>query len=241
MPISFDFSGRDAIVTGGASGIGRATAERLRDGGARVRVWDLAPCQIEGCVSMQLDITDRVAIAEALAEVQAAGEAPAILVNSAGVFGRSLPTADYDPDDWRRVVEINLFGTFEVCRQVAPRMAGAGYGRIVNMASIAGKAGTPNLSAYSAAKAGVIAFTKALGKEFAGTEVRVNCLAPAAVKTPLLDQVDPATVAAMVAKSPLGRLGRVEEVVAQILYLCSEECSFNVGAVFDVSGGRADH
>ena len=164
-----------------------------------------------------------------------------MLVNNAGFAGPTIRVEDYEPEQWRHIVEVNLFGVYEVSRLVVPVMRRAGWGRIVNMASLAGKEGTPNASAYSAAKAGVIAFTKSLAKELAATEVRVNCVAPAAIETSLLEQVTPEFLRIMIDKSPMQRLGTVEEVAAIVMWLCSEDCSFNTGAVFDLSGGRATY
>ena len=238
---SYDFSGQVAVVTGGAKGIGKAVAEGLGGFGARVRVWDLEAPESEGLAGQVVDVTDPDSIAAARDAVLAAGGRIDILVNCAGIAGSTLPVVETDPAEWRRVVEVNLFGVYQVSRLVVPVMQKAGRGRIVNVASLAGKEGTPNASAYSAAKAGVIAFTKSLGKELATTDIRVNAIAPAAVKTAILDQMSPAHVETMIAKSPMGRLGTVEEVAALTLWLCSEACSFNSGAVFDLSGGRATY
>ena len=162
-----------------------------------------------------------------------------ILVNNAGLVGETAPVLEFDPARWRRIVDVNLFGMFEVCRQVVPLMKRTGYGRVVNMASLAGKNGTPLVSAYSAAKAGIIAFTKSFAKELAETDIRVNCIAPAAVATEILRQMPEEMVQGMIDASPAKRLGTVEEVADIALFLCSEACSFNIGATFDVSGGRA--
>ena len=241
MPVSYDFSGRSAVVTGGAMGIGRAIAEGLRDAGATVRVWDLAAPSFSGVSYCPVDVTDAASIAAALEATTEAQGRIDMLINNAGVAGSTLAMESYDPADWRRIVEVNLIGVYEVSRQVVPRMRQVGWGRIVNMASLAGKEGTPNASAYSAAKAGVIAFTKSLAKELALTDIRVNCVAPAAVETAILDQMAPDFVQTMIDKSPMKRLGTAEEVAAMVLWLCSEACSFNSGAVFDLSGGRATY
>jgi 3-oxoacyl-[acyl-carrier protein] reductase len=241
MPVSYDFSGRSAVVTGGAMGIGRAIAEGLRDAGATVRVWDLAAPSFSGVSYCPVDVTDAASIAAALEATTAAQGRIDMLINNAGVAGPTLAMESYDPADWRRIVEVNLIGVYEVSRQVVPPMRQVGWGRIVNMASLAGKEGTPNASAYSAAKAGVIAFTKSLAKELALTDIRVNCVAPAAVETAILDQMAPDFVQTMIDKSPMKRLGTAEEVAAMVLWLCSEACSFNSGAVFDLSGGRATY
>jgi 3-oxoacyl-[acyl-carrier protein] reductase len=234
-------SGRTAIVTGGSKGMGRAVTERLRDAGAQVWVWDQSPSSIEGASFAQVDITDADQIAAALASVLAVSTQIDILVNNAGFTGGSSTVEEFDPAQWRRVIDVNLTGVFEVSRQIVPVMRRSGWGRIVNMASLAGKEGTPFLSAYSAAKAGVIAFTKSLAKELADTSIRVNSIAPAAIDTDLIQQVAPEVLEAMIAKSPMKRLGTVDEVADLTLWLCSEACSFNTGAVFDLSGGRATY
>ena len=239
--VTYDFSGKTAIVTGGARGIGAAIAGRLHAAGARVVVWDLAPAGAGPWTELAVDVTRADDIAKALRQTTAPAGAVDILVNNAGITGGSGPLVSFDPGQWRRVIDTCLVSVFEVCRHVVPAMHAAGAGRIVNMASLAGKEGTPNLSAYSAAKAGVIALTKSLGKELATTGIRVNCVAPAAIETEILAQMSPETVAAMIAKSPMGRLGTVEEAAELVLWLCSEACTFNTGAVFDLSGGRATY
>jgi 3-oxoacyl-[acyl-carrier protein] reductase len=241
MPVSYDFSGRTAVVTGGSKGIGRAIAERLLGAGARVWSWDLEPTANARLQHVTVDVTDSEQIAAALARVVSEGAGIDILVNNAGFIGGTRPVEELDPADWRRIVDVNLTSVFEVSRRVVPVMRRAGWGRIVNIASLAGKEGTPGLSAYSAAKAGVIALTKSLGKELAATEIRVNCVAPAAVATDILAQMDPRAVEVMIEKSPLKRLGTVDEVADLVLWLCSEACSFSTGAVFDLSGGRATY
>ena len=239
--ISYDFSGQVAVVTGGAQGIGKAIAESLSGFGAAVRTWDLVSPESEGPVAQSVDVTDPDSIVAARDAVLADQGRIDILVNCAGIAGSTLPVVETDPAEWRRVVEVNLFGVYHVSRLIVPCMQKTGRGRIVNVASLAGKEGTPNASAYSAAKAGVLAFTKSLGKELATTDIRVNAIAPAAVKTAILDQMAPAHVETMIAKSPMQRLGTVEEVAALTLWLCSEACSFNTGAIFDLSGGRATY
>ena len=176
---------------------------------------------------------------EEFAELTAAGRPVHILVNNAGFAGSSTPVLQFDPDAWRRIVEVNLISVFEICRQVVPLMRHADYGRVVNMASLAGKDGTPLMSAYAAAKAGIIAFTKSFGKELAETNVCVNCIAPAAIDTDILRQLSPDSVRRMIEISPMKRLGTVDEVADIVLFLCSEACSFSTGATFDASGGRA--
>jgi 2-dehydro-3-deoxy-L-rhamnonate dehydrogenase (NAD+) len=225
-----DFAGRHAIVTGGAQGIGAAIAKRLQAGGARVTVWDL-----DG--SPKVDVSDAASIAAALKDV---GKVD-ILVNNAGIAGVNKPTVDYPVEEWERVLRINLTGQFLCCRAVAPRMVKAGYGRIVNIASIAGKEGNPNAVAYSASKAGVIALTKSLGKELAQNGVLVNCVTPAAAKTAIFEQMTQSHIEYMRSKIPMGRFVEVDEIAALVCWLASEECSFSTGAVFDISGGRATY
>jgi len=239
MPITYDFDGRVAIVTGGSNGIGRSIAERLREAGATVFVWDLAPPDFGDVSFAEVDVTDPESIEQALSRFTETQRTVDILVNNAGFVGEATPVLEFDPAKWRRIVDVNLIGMFEVSRQVVPLMKRTGYGRVVNMASLAGKNGTPLMSAYSAAKAGVIAFTKAFAKELAETDIRVNSIAPAAVATDLLRQLPEDVLKSMIESSPAKRLATVEEVSDIALFLCSEACSFNIGAIFDVSGGRA--
>lgn len=241
MAVTYDFSGRVAVVTGGANGIGREIAVRLGRAGARVAVWDRAAAPEPSPDDAVLDVTDGKAIAGAVARLEAAAGGIDILVHSAGYVGPSASLVDYDPAEWRRLVDVNLVGTYEVCRHVVPAMQRRGFGRIVTIASLAGKEGTPNSSAYSAAKAGVIALTKALGKELAMTGIRVNAIAPAAVETGLLAQVSAEHLRIMIDKSPMKRLGTVAEVAEMALWLSSDAVTFNTGAVFDLSGGRATY
>jgi 2-dehydro-3-deoxy-L-rhamnonate dehydrogenase (NAD+) len=235
MPVTYDFRGRVAIVTGGARGIGRAIAEALRDSGATVCVWDLQEPASAGVSFTRVDVSEPSSVKDAAARIGAVD----ILVNNAGYVGRSAPVLEFDPSEWRRSIDVNLVSFFEVCRHVVPLMKGSAHGRIVNMASLAGKDGTPFISAYAAAKAGVIAFTKSFGKELANTNIRVNAIAPAAIDTELVQQVSPEDLRVMVEKSPMKRLGTVAEVTALAIWLCSEDCSFSTGATFDASGGRA--
>jgi NAD(P)-dependent dehydrogenase (short-subunit alcohol dehydrogenase family) len=219
-----------ALVTGGASGIGAATAARLRAAGVRVVTADLAPGADE-----KLDVTDAVdALRDAIGPV-------AILVNSAGVVGPSRPLVDVALDEWRATFRVNVDGTFLLCRAFAPGMIAAGWGRIVNLASIAAKDGNPTQSAYSASKAAVIGLTKSLGKELATTGVLVNAVAPAAVETPMNAHTDPAILARSQSLTPMGRFGKAEEVAELIAWLCSPGVSFSTGAVYDISGGRATY
>ncbi|MGE8318361.1 MAG: SDR family NAD(P)-dependent oxidoreductase [Comamonas sp.] len=239
---TYDFRGRVAVVTGGASGIGAAVVQALRDAGAAVAVWDLqAPDAAHELLHCAVDVTDPATVRAALAQTLQRHGRIDVLVNSAGITGPTLPLEAFDPAVWQRVIAINLLGVFHVCQAVVPQMRGQGQGRVVNIASLAGKEGTANASAYSAAKAGVLALTKSLGKELAGTGVLANAIAPAAVRTPILEQMSPQHVATMVAKSPMGRLGEPQEIAAQVLWLASDACSFSTGAVFDASGGRATY
>ncbi|MEZ5670168.1 MAG: SDR family NAD(P)-dependent oxidoreductase [Alphaproteobacteria bacterium] len=239
--IVYDFSGRTAIVTGAAQGIGAAIADALSGAGAAVARWDRQLDDAPADGRFHADIADDDSVAAALSATLARFGAVDILVNNAGFAGPTQPVVETDPADWRRVIDVNLTGTFTVCRLVAPHLVARGWGRIVTVASLAGKEGTPNAAGYSAAKAGTIALTKALGKELAGTGVLVNAIAPAAVRTAILDQMTPAHVATMVAKSPMGRLGEPAEDAALALWLASDACSFSTGAVFDLSGGRATY
>src|SRR5436190_7647422 len=228
MANRYDFEGRVALVTGGASGIGAAVVEGLRAGGAEVHVFDLANGQ-DVCDSTQLD----GAVAR-LARLD-------ILVCSAGVGGDSRRTVDVDDEEWRRVHAINLDGVFYANRAAIPKMEANGYGRIVNVASIAGKEGNPMASAYSSSKGAVIAVTKAIGKDVAGTGILVNCIAPAVINTPILGQISAEHIAYMTARIPLARVGEPAEVAALICWLASEEMTFSTGACFDISGGRATY
>jgi len=234
----YDFEGRVALVTGGASGSGAATAERRRDGGARVAVFDRQ--RAEGDVlAIQGDVA-RAADADAAVDrvVDELGGLD-VLVNSAGVPGRSLRTLDVPDEEWERVFSINAHGTFWFCRAAARVMVERGYGRIVNVASIAGKEGNPQAAAYSGSKAAVIGFTKSIGKDLAGTGVLVNCIAPAVIDTPILEGITKEHVDYMVERIPLGRLGNPEEVAALVCWLASDEMAFSTGACYDISGGRA--
>jgi len=232
---SLDFKGRTAIVTGGLQGIGAAIAKRLEGSGASVRVWDLA------AKKDPVDVSDAAAVERATAKALADLGKIDVLVNNAGVAGMNLPTADYPVEEWERVLRINLTSQFLCCRAVAPHMAKRKYGRIVNIASIAGKEGNPNAVAYSASKAGVIALTKSLGKELARSGVLVNCVTPAAAKTAIFDQMTREHIDYMLSKIPMNRFVTVEEIASLVCWLASEDCSFSTGAVFDISGGRGTY
>lgn len=241
--VSYDFSGRVAVVTGGAKGIGAEIARHYHAAGAKVAIWDLA---VQGTLDIphtffRVDVGDMAQVKAAAAGTAAELGGIDFLSHNAGMAGPTVPVTEYDPTEWRRIVDVNLTGTFHVCHAVVPMMKQAGFGRIINMASLAGKEGTPNASAYSAAKAGVIGLTKSLAKELAETDIRVNCIAPAAIKTAILDQMTPEFVQVMIDKSPMKRLGQVEEAAELVMWLSSAACTFNSGAVFDLSGGRATY
>jgi 3-oxoacyl-[acyl-carrier protein] reductase len=246
-----DLNGRKAIVTGGARGIGYAITERLLDSGASCSLWDRDPARL-AAAGKKLSPANRVHTATVditLPEsVEAAVEATFehlggidILVNNAGIAGVTKPTWEMTPAEWREVIEVNLLGPFHCCRAVVPKMIENKYGRIVNIASIAGKEGNPNASHYSASKAGVVALTKSLGKELAKTGVLVNCITPAVIQTEILDTVPQTHIDYMRSRIPMDRFGRKEEAAAMVAWLCSEDCSFSTGAVFDLSGGRATY
>jgi len=237
----YDFTGCVAVVTGGNGGIGAAIGERLVRAGAQVVCWDLSADPASPFRQDQVDITDAASTEAAAQRLLAATGRIDFLVNNAGYAGSTVPLDEYDVAEWHRIVNVNLLGVFHACRSVVPAMRTTGRGRIVNIASLAGKEGTPNASAYSASKAGVLALTKSLGKELARAGVLVNALAPAAVDTALLQQMDPAHVQTMIDKSPMARLGSVDEVAEMVAWLCSGSCTFNTGAVFDLSGGRATY
>jgi len=233
------FSERVALVTGGSSGIGEAVARRLRDEGARVASFDLAGKAPEDVLALTGDVSQSGDVEAAVARVRHELGPVDILVCSAGVTGASLSTVDVTDEEWRRVMGINADGIFYCNRAVIPSMVERGHGRIVNVASIAGKEGNPMAAAYSASKAAVIAMTKAFGKDLARTGVIVNCVAPAVIETPILNGIAEEHVEYMVERIPMGRMGEPEEVAALICWLASEECSFSTGATYDISGGRA--
>lgn len=246
-----DLKGRTAVITGGARGIGFAIAQRMLDSGARCVLWDRDPAalktatdELSSCgevTGTTVDITDAGAVDKVAAEAFARHGRIDILVNNAGIAGPNKKLWECTPEEWREVVEIDLVAVFLCCRAIVPLMLKGDFGRIVNVASIAGKEGNPNASHYSAAKAGVIGLTKSLGKELAQTGVRVNCITPAVIETDILKQCTPEHVRYMLSKIPMNRPGGVAEVAALVTWLASEDCSFSTGAVFDISGGRATY
>lgn len=247
MSFSGRFAGRRAVVTGGAAGIGLTVARRLADEGAAVVAWDRDQKAVEAATAdgrlgaVRLDITDPDAVALAASATAERLGGIDVLVCSAGVAGPNKALWDYPVKTWRQVFDINVHGLFYANRACVPHMLAGGYGRIVNIASIAGKEGNPNASAYSASKAAVIGLTKSLGKELAKHPITVNCVTPAAVRTAIFDQMSDEHIAYMLSKIPIGRFGTVDEVAALVTWLASEECSFTTGGVFDVSGGRATY
>ena len=233
------FAGRVALVTGGASGIGAATARRLLEEGARVASLDLEAKAPEGVFGLAGDVSSSRDVANAVVAVHEELGHIDVLVCSAGIPGASLSTVNVPDEEWRRVMAINADGVFFCNRAVLPSMIERGYGRIVNVSSIAGKEGNPMAAAYSASKAAVIALTKAIGKDVAGTGVLVNCVAPAVIETPILDGISQDHISYMIERIPMGRMGEPHEVAALVCWLASEECSFSTGATYDISGGRA--
>ena len=246
-----DMKGRTAVVTGGARGIGRAITERMLASGAAVAIWDLdaaAMTQTAGELAAQgvvsthpVELTDQAAVRAAAEATLARHGAVDILVNNAGITGGNAPTWELAVEEWRRVVEVNLIGPYLACSALIPGMVARGYGRVVNIASVAGKEGNPNASHYSASKAGMIALTKSLGKELAGKGVLINCVTPAAAKTDIFKQMSPAQIDYMLSKIPMGRFVDVQEIAALACWLATEDCSFSTGATFDISGGRATY
>ena len=246
-----DLEGRVAVVTGGASGIGTAIAQRYAASGACVAIWDIDGAAAQAAAAalpavsggthagFGLEVSDEASVDAATADTIAAMQRIDILCCSAGITGPNATTCDYPVADWKRVFDVNVHGVFLCNRAVVREMLKNDYGRVVNIASIAGKDGNPNASAYSASKAAVIALTKSLGKETARSGVRVNCVTPAAVRTPIFEQMTQQHIDFMLSKIPMGRFGGVDEIAAMVAWLSSEECSFSTGAVFDLSGGRA--
>jgi NAD(P)-dependent dehydrogenase (short-subunit alcohol dehydrogenase family) len=248
-----DMKGRHAVITGGATGLGFAIAQRMLASGARVTLWDrdvpgMAAAaeqlkkELPGAVvnTVQVDVASHDSVVKATTQTTALAGVD-VLVNSAGITGPNTKVWDYPIEDWKQVFEVNVHGLFYCCREISAHMKARNYGRIVNIASVAGKDGNPNASAYSASKAAVIGLTKSLGKELADTGVRVNCVTPAAVKTAIFDQMSPEHIQFMLSKIPMARFGEPEEVAAMVTWLSTEDCSFSTGAVFDLSGGRATY
>ncbi len=244
-----DFKGRAAIVTGGAQGIGQAIVKRLAASGASVRIWDRDAKLLRECVTAlggkvsgdAVDVTDPAAVEKAARSAADALGKIDVLVNNAGIAGANAPTVDYPIEEWERVLRINLTGQFLCCKFVVPYMVASKYGRVVNIASIAGKEGNPNAVAYSASKAGVISLTKSLGKELAQSGVLVNCVTPAAARTAIFDQMTETHINYMLSKIPMGRFVTVDEVASLVSWLASEDCAFSTGGVFDISGGRGTY
>ncbi|MBM3375841.1 MAG: SDR family oxidoreductase [Betaproteobacteria bacterium] len=241
-----DMTGRHAVITGGASGLGLAIAQRMISSGAQVTLWDRDPIALKAASEMlgpkaagvQVDVARHDSVVAAVAQTHRPVHA---LVNSAGIAGPNTTLWNYSVADWDQVMQVNVNGTFLCCRELVPLMKEQGWGRVVNIASVAGKDGNPNASAYSTSKAAVIGMTKSLGKELAQTGVRVNCVTPAAVKTAIFDQITPAHVEFMLSKIPMGRFGQPDEIAAMVTWLCTDDCSFSTGAVFDLSGGRSTY
>ncbi len=243
-----DLAGQHAIVTGGAQGIGFAIAKRLAASGATVTLWDLDPDMLQtarkalaGAHTQVVDVADPEGVVAALARSEAEGGPASICVNSAGIAGPAAPLDAYDLGWWKKVIDINLNGTFYVNRAVVPGMKARNYGRIVNIASVAGKEGNPNASAYSASKAAVIGLTKSLGKELAGYDIAVNCITPATAQTRILEQLTPEFIEYMRVRIPRGRFLEVDEAAAMVAWLVSKENSFTTASTFDLSGGRATY
>lgn len=244
-----DLKGRHAVITGGAVGLGFAIAQRMLASGGSVTLWDINPEALAkakaalgaGVHTVAVDVGSHASVVEAVKQTVVNKPVIDALVNSAGIIGPNVKLWDYPPEQWMQVQQVNLNGLFFCCREIVPHMRTRNYGRIVNIASVAGKDGNPNASAYSASKAAVIALTKSLGKELADTGVRVNCVTPAAVKTPIFEQMTPEFIQFMLSKIPMGRFGTPDEVAAMVGWLCTEDCSFSTGAVFDLSGGRSTY
>jgi len=242
------FAGKTAVITGGASGLGLTSGQRIAEEGGNVFLWDMdgeglekAQKKIPSAHIKQIDITDPEAVENAAAQAAEKTGVIDILINSAGITGATGPVQEFPIDSWRKVMQINLDGTFYCCRAIIPHMLKNGYGRIINIASVAGKEGNPNASAYSASKAGVIGLTKSLGKELAQTGITANCVTPATFESPILDQLPQSQVDYMRSKIPMGRLGTAEENANIVCFIASEDCSFTTAATFDTSGGRTTY
>ena len=246
---SEDFQNKVVIITGAGSGIGKETAKRMINNGAKVALWDYNQETLDSIqnklgnnsLSVHVDVSDELSVKNAADKVRNNLGSPSILVNCAGVAGINATIDKTDPNEWRRVININLNGTFICCREIIADMVDNKYGRIVNIASVAGKEGNPNAAHYSASKSGVITFTRSLGKELAETGVLVNCITPAVIETEMLSQVSDEHKAYMVSKIPMGRMGQPSEVAALICWLSSKECSYSTAAAFDLSGGRSTY
>lgn len=251
--VRYDFNGKHAVVTGGAAGIGQACVQQFLHAGARVSIWDRDPHALQAAQTLhgskvhavQVDVSNEASVAQALASSTNYCPQIDILVNSAGITGPNMTVVDYPPSEWDRVFAINVRGTLLACQAVVPvmKLAAQGYGagRVVNIASVAGKEGNPNASAYSASKAAVIGLTKSLGKELALTGITVNCITPAAVRTGIFDQMTQQHIDFMLSKIPMNRFGSVDEIAQLVMWLSSDACSFSTGAAFDISGGRATY
>jgi 2-dehydro-3-deoxy-L-rhamnonate dehydrogenase (NAD+) len=239
VPNSYDLTDKVAIVTGGSRGIGREIVQRLAASGSTVWIWDKQPVPLRDVQSLTVDVTDAAQIAGALATTANRSRRVDILVNNAGYLGMLHPFAEHEPDDWWKIIQVNLIGVMNVARSVLPHMRSGGGGRIINMGSLAGKEGLANLAAYSAASAGVIAFTKALSREVVADNILVNCVAPGPIDTDMIRGLGHEAVAQMIIDSPMKRLGTAAEIAHLIAWLCSDASRFNTGAVFDMSGGRA--
>jgi NAD(P)-dependent dehydrogenase (short-subunit alcohol dehydrogenase family) len=242
------FANRTAIVTGAASGLGFQTAKRMVEEGARIALWDINPEALAKAKAAlgadyihALDVSDHVSVVRAAAATKAALGKIDILVACAGITGATVPVPEFPVDSWLRVMDVNLNGLFYCCREIVPFMLESGYGRIVNIASVAGKEGNPNASAYSASKAGVIGLTKSLGKELATKGILVNCITPATFESAILEQIPQSQIDYMRSKIPMGRLGEASENAALVCWLASDECSFSTAATFDISGGRTTY
>jgi 2-dehydro-3-deoxy-L-rhamnonate dehydrogenase (NAD+) len=239
VPNNYDLAGKVAIVTGGSRGIGREIVQRLSASGATVWIWDQRPVPLDGIRSHAVDVTDASQVTDALATVSSQSKRVDILVNNAGYLGVLHPFERHDAEDWGRIIQVNLIGMMRVAQAVLPQMRATGGGRIINMGSLAGKEGLAHLAAYSAASAGVIAFTKALAREVVADNIFVNCVAPGPIDTDMIRGLGHEAVKQMISDSPMKRLGTAEEVAHLIAWLCSDASRFNAGAVFDMSGGRA--
>jgi NAD(P)-dependent dehydrogenase (short-subunit alcohol dehydrogenase family) len=251
MATRIDLKGRVAVITGGARGIGYAAAARMLHSGATAVLWDVdaarlaeakAELELLGTVSTDVvELTDEASVSAAANAVAGRHGRIDILVNNAGITGGNAKTWELEPAIWRKVIDVNLVAPFLVCHAIVPKMLANGYGRIINIASVAGKEGNPNASHYSASKAGLIGLTKSLGKELAQSNILVNCITPAAAKTDIFHQMKPEFIQFMLSKIPMGRFVEVEEIAAMIAWLASEECSFTTGGVFDITGGRSTY